>query len=1000
VRLCLRPPGPVQCGAVTASASPTEPRLILLAAPHLRAGGQRRPLPQSAPGLLLACLAVHGAPMPRERVAVLFWPDADEAQAQHHLRVTLHRSRQWLAGQGAADRLQADRQRLHLALDHDVAAFRAAIAQADWAAATALHQAPLLDGLAAGPLLELDGWFAAERESLRAQWRDAARREADRLAGSGDATAACAVLRRLLADEVLAEDVLQALLRVAAVAGERSVALDLHERFCSQLRTELGLQPMAETTLLAAALRQRLVVPAAPPPGPAALTPMAINQPPLAGRQAERLLVANPGARLLVVAGEPGVGKTRLVGDAAGPALWWRCRPGLQSVPLLPVAEALQQQLGRLRDIVSDAASLRELARLVPALAPGEALPPVDASSPRLLLTLAEVLPRLAASVVIDDLQWVDSGTLQLLRLLLATTPLQLRATLRDNEAPPAVARWLAETRAAGLLRELKLAPLPAAATAQLLESLAGQAAPRLAAWLQQATGGNPFFALETLRALFESGQLRATDSGWARPLDDIGEDFRAPQVPPRVAAVLQQRLGDLPEPTQRVLLAAAVVGDAAHEALLAQVGGLSAWATAEALAQAQQAGLLVGSGFAHDLAREALLARTAPALLRVLHAGVVRHGAALLGPHRLAVHAWAAGLEDAAVDATLAAAVHDRELGLLEQAQALLAAAQQRTADSARLARLTLERAECAETAGHAAQAEAFVQAVLDTSDDPKLRARALGTRVVLLYQQGRLAEARRLADETEALDPGWPDRDTVGAKLAYAAGDFTRAITHMQRHVAMLRTRGASADLASALSGLATAIAGQGRLEEALPLHREAMAMARRFKARFFEVYATSNYLWAAARLPAGHAEAALLGRAALGLGEYIMSSHLRVNLGGVLQRLGANAEAAALYEQQARHGADPSVAAICWARLVDVRVQLGEHAGLGEAIEQALALLARTESPVAQATVVIAALEHGNAQQVQRALAARRAWPLAAALQQRLQAALRRHGMADAG
>jgi hypothetical protein len=127
---------------------------------------------------------------------------------------------------------------------------------------------------------------------------------------------------------------------------------------------------------------------------------------------------------------------------------------------------------------------------------------------------------------------------------------------------------------------------------------------------------------------------------------------------------------------------------------------------------------------------------------------------------------------------------------------------------------------------------------------------------------------------------------------------------------------------------------------------------------------------------------------------LGEYANSPRLRVNLGSVLQRLGAHAEAADLYEQQALHGRDPTVAAMCWARLIEVRVQLGQRAGLANAIDRGLALLAQTDAPVAQAAVVTAALEHGNAAQVQCALAAVREWPLPADQQQRLQAAVGRH------
>jgi len=92
----------------TSSAPPAQgPLLRLLATPHLLNGDQRRELPLNAPGLLLACLGLHGDWMPQERLILLFWPDASAADGQHHLRITLHRARQLLAGWGWPRQCQA-----------------------------------------------------------------------------------------------------------------------------------------------------------------------------------------------------------------------------------------------------------------------------------------------------------------------------------------------------------------------------------------------------------------------------------------------------------------------------------------------------------------------------------------------------------------------------------------------------------------------------------------------------------------------------------------------------------------------------------------------------------------------------------------------------------------------------------------------------------------------------------------------------------------------------
>jgi DNA-binding SARP family transcriptional activator len=354
-----------------AAAPPGSPLLCLLDTPHLRQRSDRFDLPASAPGMLLACLGIHGDWVARERLMTLFWPDATESDAQRHLRVTLHRARQVLEGWGLATRLGSERRRLRLALDCDVPRFRAAIGRADWAGAVALHRAPLLDGAASKGFAAFDEWLALERDALTVAWRNAALREAARLEAGADAAGAAMLLQAQLRFDLLAEDVVQALLRVAAAAGERSTALDTFERFRLRSARELGLEPLPGTLALARALRLGAL--AAPVPLPAAARaslPPALLSPPLTGRGGEqaRLRAAPPG--LVLVSGEPGVGKSRLLADTLGleppAALWLRCRDGLQSVPLLPVLQALEDRLDGIVALLPHPAQRRALARRPP----------------------------------------------------------------------------------------------------------------------------------------------------------------------------------------------------------------------------------------------------------------------------------------------------------------------------------------------------------------------------------------------------------------------------------------------------------------------------------------------------------------------------------------------------------------------------------------------------------------------------------------------------------
>jgi DNA-binding SARP family transcriptional activator len=280
---CLQTRRATTVPPVTSSASATAPGtdvcVRLLDTPHVLVGGRRHNLPHSAPALLLACLAMHGDWLPRERLMALFWPDAPDTAAQHHLRVTLHRSKLWLQGVGLGAHLHTERSRLRLQLLCDVPQMRAALGRADWATAVALHRAPLLAGASLKGFAAVDEWLALERDALVTAWRNAALRQAPLLEAKGDAVGAATLLQQQLAHDLLAEDVVQALLRVAAAAGQRSTALDTFERFAQRLQAELGLQPLADTVALAAALRR------APTP------------PPRTGAGRPRLLAWHPARR-------------------------------------------------------------------------------------------------------------------------------------------------------------------------------------------------------------------------------------------------------------------------------------------------------------------------------------------------------------------------------------------------------------------------------------------------------------------------------------------------------------------------------------------------------------------------------------------------------------------------------------------------------------------------------------------------------------------------------
>ena len=134
------------------------PRLHLLDAPHFSGSGGRVGLPASVPGLLLAYLGQRGDWVGRETLMALFWPEAAVADAQHNLRVGLHRARLWLQPWAADDLLDGERRRVRFRVACDVADFRAACGRGDWAGALALRRASLLAGLALPGFTAVEEW--------------------------------------------------------------------------------------------------------------------------------------------------------------------------------------------------------------------------------------------------------------------------------------------------------------------------------------------------------------------------------------------------------------------------------------------------------------------------------------------------------------------------------------------------------------------------------------------------------------------------------------------------------------------------------------------------------------------------------------------------------------------------------------------------------------------------------------------------------------------------
>lgn len=972
-------------------------RLHLFGTAHWR-GVERVELQDNLPAWLIAYLACTGDWFGRDALAALCWPDRPEAEAQHNLRANLHRARTLASACGFGECLEAERRRVRLHVDTDAAAFRGAVGRGDWAQAVALQPEPLLTSLSFRGFALMEAWMRGEREALAEAWRGAVLKNAHEAQRAGDAARAADGLLLMLQRGEPTEDAVQALLHVAAAAGRRPEALAIYERLCRHLHQDLGLTPTDATLELARALQATGHIPTSPVAGmaPRGPVPRAVDQPPrLIGRDAERAVLAERACAIAIVSGEPGVGKTRLLEEACPAARWLSCREGLESVPFAAVIDYLSDHVDSLPD---PGEQRRDLARLLPQLGGEELLPPADpqTAKARLLDALAHVLEAGATVVVFDDLQWADAATRELVLHLARRGRVALRLACRSNEIPPALDALLDALDALRGLQRVALAPLSSAALGALLADLSHSPSgpQRFGSWLHGLTGGNPFFALQTLRALFESGRLQAHADGWSSDLDAISIDYSEFGMPPRVADLVRRRLNALGDNTKRVLGAAAVLGHAHDSERLAAALGLSAWAVAEATAEAQAAGLLDEGRFRHDVIRHAVLRATPVPLQRVLHAAVARLFDEVLPAAELARHWWAAQQVERAVEATLIAAEHDGHAGLHEQAIALLEHALARDLPPHDVARVQVCMARMHLARGDVERTEAAVRHALEEPALPRERAMAYALMADIHLQHGRLHEAGAALTQAAASAPDEPAVLAGRAKLAQLQGRVDEVVAELERQRDMLRRRAPGPELVGVLTSLGAAYDELGRPELGLPLHEEAGRLAARLGARYAQVDVAINWLWCLAALGRDD-DGMAIARHALELGDYASSATLRNNLAWSLAEVGRVDEACTLYEALA-DGRDPTLALIARAKLVDLRAAV-DPGQIGTAdIAALLEAMGSTEVYLAHASASLPVLRYGNDAQVRAVLGHLRPQPLDVWLERKLRHALHARGI----
>ena len=543
----------------------------------------------------------------REHLIGLLWGDKTEAAARHSLSEALRVIRHH-AGEGSVDvavgqvRLETDSVQL------DVDRLEELAAAGDWAAAAELVSGEFLEGFALAEASEFEDWLAAERELWGRRGVEVLVSCAEAHAQVGKVEEAFGFAGRALSLQPNSEAALRCALRCRSLAGDRAGALALFERFRDRLLEEVGVEPGAETQALMDRVRRERA------PSAEALAAHAdsllVARPPLEGRgpELQRLLEAAAGsaraarAGLLVVEGDAGMGKTRMLDE-----LLTRLRLDGTSVVAARAVEAdrteawsgvLALARGGLLEAsgvsAAPSAALAAFAEVLPewqerfrgATPPGTPHPLGRAFADAVRAAVEEQ----PVAIAVDDAQWVDQDSALLLGAILrdlAAMPLTLVLAITPYPPRPE----LDELRVK-IGRELggdtvRLRVLDRAAIRHLAERMLPGYDPvaidRVVRRVATDSAGLPLLAIELLRAVALGLDLGTIAGTWPEPFRTLDQSLPG-HLPDAVVAAIRIGVRRLSPIAQRVLTATAVLGDLVPPALLERALSLEAEEVARAL--------------------------------------------------------------------------------------------------------------------------------------------------------------------------------------------------------------------------------------------------------------------------------------------------------------------------------------------------------------------------------------------------------------------------------
>jgi predicted ATPase/DNA-binding SARP family transcriptional activator len=650
---------------------------------------------------LLYYLAAQSEPVGRQTLLDLFWPDEDEESARRHLRETLSKLRTALPLptllHTAQDLVALDQNQVYVdarefqTLLHQVRIYlklplTAPLPEAAYQklckAVKLWRGQRFLAGVELPSTEAFDDWLTYTSATLENGLLTSLEVLAEHAALSGDLDEAIHWARQALQIDESHWRLRAHLIGWLCDLGQYQAAQEECERVQRDLAAEGITEVPEEYRALCQRLHQALLQPR--PPEPAPWFSLRTLHVPFVGRDEalETLRTMASQGGIAIVWGEAGSGKSRLMFElyqSLQPAPRLVLANGLaheRDTPYHPLVQALREAVLTEEWQTLPPHWVQILLPLLPELAvyiPAGAPAPIENREIHLSAAIEHVLRRLSQHgrllLFLDDAQWCDEATLHTLTHLVTqrffTRGNLLVIAARPEEPNPALQAFLTTSPVSWLLKIIPLNPLTASAVAQIVRYALGQSAPPT--WVEalaRATGGNPLFVLETLRALLE-----------ANP--DLSPEHLPTTFPvaQSVRALANERLHLLRPQTRQILLAAAILGETFRLDILEAMLQEPAEAVVEAVEEMERAYLVRpcdqvrgGYTFQHPLIREVLLLESSEARLQFLHlraaraleaGGEAQSAAAQIATHfeaggeeSLAAHYWVEAAYQAALDA------------------------------------------------------------------------------------------------------------------------------------------------------------------------------------------------------------------------------------------------------------------------------------------------------------------------------------------------------------